>query len=150
MSQADIEEIRARYAAVNAGDRGAMFRDVHPGFALKTPDEVPNAGTYLGEKEATRFIEDFWAPFEEVNAEPEEFIEAGDQVVVFLHVRNRHRGSSAFVDIRVAITWTMRDGKPIMCQMFPQREQALAAAGLPADQSSPRVSHPDRSRSQYT
>ena len=130
MSQADIDDIRARYEAVSRGDRAAMCRDVHPGFALKTPDRVPNAGTYLGEQEANRFMLDFWEPFEEVTVEPQEFIERGDQIVVTLLVRNRYKGSSAFVEIQVASIWTMRDGKPIRCEMFPEREQAFAAAGV--------------------
>jgi ketosteroid isomerase-like protein len=130
MSEADIESIRARYEAVNRGDRAAIYRDVHPGFALKTPDRVPNAGTYLGAEEATRFMEDFWEPFEEVVIEPQEFFERGDLIVVLLLVRNRYKGSSAFVEIHVAALWTMRDGKPTRCEMFPQPEQAFEAAGL--------------------
>ena len=125
MSQADIENLRARYDAVNAGDRAAVFRDVQPGFALQTPDRVPNAGTYLGAEEANRFMQDFWAPFEEVNAEPVEFEQRGDRIAVRLHVRNRHRGTSAFVDINVSILWTMKDGKPIRAEMYPEPEGAF-------------------------
>jgi ketosteroid isomerase-like protein len=130
MSQADIESLRARYEAVSRGDRAAVYRDVQPGFTLKTPDRVPNAGTYLGAEEATRFMEDFWEPFEEVIIEPQEFLERGDQIVALLLVRNRYKGSSAFLEIRVAALWTMRDGKPTRCEMFPQPEQALEAAGI--------------------
>ena len=130
MSQADFEALRARYEAVTRGDRAAIYRDVHPGFTLKTPDQVPSAGTYLGAEEATRFVEDFWEPFEEVIIEPQEFRENGDRIVSLLLVRLRHTGSSAFVEIRVANLWTMRDGKPISCEWFPQREKALQAAGL--------------------
>jgi ketosteroid isomerase-like protein len=130
MSQTDIENICARYLAVSRGDRGAVFRDVGPGFTLKTPDRVPNAGTYLGGEEANRFMVDFWAPFEEVKVEPQEFLENGDRIAVRLRVRSRHRGSSAFVEIHVGVVWTMRDGKPIMCEMFPEQEKAIEAAGL--------------------
>jgi len=130
MSAADIEAIRAREEAVSRGDREAVFRDVHPGFTLKTPDRVPNAGTYLGSAEANRFMVDFWEPYEEVSVEPEEFHENGDDIVVLLRVRSRYKGSSAPVDIQVAALWTMRDGKPLRCEMFPEREKALEAAGL--------------------
>jgi ketosteroid isomerase-like protein len=130
MSQSDIEALRARYEAVSRGDRAAIYRDVQSGFTLKTPDRLPNAGTYLGGEEATRFVEEFWGPFEEVILEPQEFLESGDAIVVLLLARLRHRGSSAFVEIRVAYLWTMRDGKPIRCEWFPEREKALAAVGL--------------------
>ena len=122
MSQADIEAIRARYEAVSAETGRPSYRDVAPGFTLKTPDRVPNAGTYLGAEEATRFMEDFWEPFEEVIVEPQEFLENGDQIVVDpAGAQHGTRESSAFLEIRVAALWTMRDGKPIRCEMFPQR-----------------------------
>jgi ketosteroid isomerase-like protein len=130
MSQSDIEALRARYEAVSRGDRAALYRDVHPGFALRTPERGPNAGTYLGGEEATRFMEDFWEPFEEVIVEPQEFLERGDRIVVLLLARQRPKGSSAFVESQVAMLWTMRNGKPIRGEMYSQREKALEALGV--------------------
>ena len=130
MSQSDIDNIRARYEAANRGDRSALFRDVQPDFALKPPDQAPGAGTYVGSAEAARFMEDLWEPFEEVIAEPQDFLENGDRIVALLTVRARHKGSSAFVEIHVATLWTMRDGKPVRMEMYPQPEKALEAAGL--------------------
>ena len=135
MSAAEIEDIRARYAAVSRGDRDAIFRDVHPDFSLKPPDRVPDARSHLDAAEATRFMKDMWSAFEEVSAETEEFYENGDDIVVMLHVRNRLRGSGAAVEIKVAALWSYRDGKPIRCEMFPERDKALAAAGLRASGS---------------
>jgi ketosteroid isomerase-like protein len=48
MSQSHVEALRARYEAVSKDDLGAVFRDVHPDFELKTADRVPGAGTYRG------------------------------------------------------------------------------------------------------
>jgi ketosteroid isomerase-like protein len=127
MSRADIEELRARYVAVSGGDRAAAFRDVHPDFELKTATRVPNAGTYRGAEEATQFLEDLWEPFEQVILEPEEFFERGDRIAVFLLVHFRHEGSDAVVENRIGALWTMRAGKPVRCEMFPEREKALQA-----------------------
>ena len=132
MSQSDIDNVRARYEAANQGDRSALFRDVQPDFALQAPEQAPGAGTYFGAAEATRFMEDLWEPFEEVIAEPQEFIENGDQIVVRLRVRARHKGSTAYVEIHVATLWAMRDGKPVRMEMHPEAEKALEAAGLAA------------------
>jgi ketosteroid isomerase-like protein len=62
--------------------------------------------------------------------EPEKFLESGDQIVVFLLARLRPQGSNSFVESRVSAIWTMRDGKAISCEMYPEREKALEAAGL--------------------
>jgi ketosteroid isomerase-like protein len=48
MSQSHVEALRARYEAVSKDNLGAVFRDVHPDFELKTADRVPGAGTYRG------------------------------------------------------------------------------------------------------
>jgi ketosteroid isomerase-like protein len=104
-----------------------MFRDAPPDFELITADRVTNPGTYRGVAEVKRFFEDLFEGFEEVVAEPEEFLERGDQVVVLLRVRSRPRGSTAVVENRIAHLWTIRDGEAVRIQVFPEREGALAA-----------------------
>jgi ketosteroid isomerase-like protein len=130
-----IEVLRAGYEAVNRGDWAAAFRDVHPDFELKTADRVLNPGTYRGVDAATRFFEDLLEPFDRVTIEPQEFVESGDRIVVMLLTRFRPRGSSAEVQNRIAHLWTMRDGKAARCEIFPEREKALEAAGLSRGES---------------
>jgi ketosteroid isomerase-like protein len=101
---------------------------------------VTNPGTYRGRNEVKRFFDDLFQPFEEVLAEPQEFFDCGDRIVVFVLVRSRPRGSSAVVENRIGHLWTMRDGKIVRFEIFPEREKALEAAGLseqgvPADRS---------------
>jgi uncharacterized protein len=78
----------------------------------------------------TRFFTDLFEPFEEVVAEPEKFFELGDQIVVFVRVRSRPRGSNAVVENRIGHVWTVRDGKVTRFQIFPERMNALEAVGL--------------------
>jgi ketosteroid isomerase-like protein len=130
MSQADVETLRAVYEAVNRRDWDTAFRAAHPDFEWITADRVPLAGTYRGPEEVRRFFEDQWEAFEEVAIEPEEFFERGDRIVVFTRTRLRPRGSTAVVQNRIGQVWTMRDGKAARCQVFPQREKALEAAGI--------------------
>jgi ketosteroid isomerase-like protein len=129
MAQTDIEALRAEYEAISRGDWEAVFRDVHADFELR-PDRGALAGPFRGREEARQAFEDFFEPFEEVLAEPQEFFERGDQIVVFFLLRSRPRDSQAVVEIRAAHLWTMRDGRAARCEIFPKREEALAAAGL--------------------
>jgi hypothetical protein len=39
-------------------------------------------------------------------------------------VHFRHEGSSAVVENRIGALWIMRRGKPVRCEMFPEREKA--------------------------
>src|SRR5688572_31830184 len=50
--------------------------------------------------------------FDALRLEPQEFIEAGDQVVVSLHQRVRGKGSGAEVVGHIAHVWKMRGGAP--------------------------------------
>jgi uncharacterized protein len=122
--------LQAGYEAFSRGEWNSVFRAAHPDIELITTDRVTNPGTYRGVDDIRRFFEDLFAPFEEVVAEPEEFLERGDQVVVLVVVRSRPRGSSAFIENRIGHLWTMRDGQVVRFQIFPEREKALEAAGL--------------------
>ncbi len=128
--RADIEMLRAGYEAFSRGEWDSVFREAHPDIELITTDRVTNPGTYRGVDDIRRFFEDLFEPFEEVVAEPEEFLERGDQIVVLVVVRSRPRGSSAFIENRIGHLWTMRDGQVVRFQIFPEREKALEAAGL--------------------
>lgn len=130
MSHFHREALRARYKAIGKNNVGAAFGDVHPDFELKTGARIPGAGTYRGSAAATQFLEDLVEPFEEVAYEPQELFERGDQIVIFLLIRFQPRGSSAMVENQVGALWTIRDGRPVRCEMFPRREDALAAAGM--------------------
>jgi ketosteroid isomerase-like protein len=132
MSQADVETLRAEYEAISRRDWDALFEEAHPDFELKTPDRGPEPETFRGREAARRAFEDFFEPFEEVLAEPQEFFERGDHVVVFFLLRSRPMGSNAAVEIRAGHLWTMRDGRAARCEIFPQREKALEAARPPA------------------
>jgi ketosteroid isomerase-like protein len=130
MSQADVETLQAGYDAFNRGDWDAATRLAHPEFELRTADRAVNPGIYRGPEAARRFFEDLFEPFEEIVVEPEELYERGDQIVVFLLVRLRPTGSSAFVENRIGHLWTMREGRFVRLAIFPRREDALEAAGL--------------------
>jgi ketosteroid isomerase-like protein len=130
MSQADIETLRLGYEAFNRGDWDAATHLAHPDFELQTADRAVNRGTYRGAEVARRFFADLFEPFDEIVIEPEEFYERGDQIAVFLRVRLRPTGSSAFMENRIGHLWTMREGKIARLAVFPRREDALEAAGL--------------------
>jgi len=129
MSQEDREALRLGYEAYQRGDWDGLLRAMHPDIEWET---VRTGGPYRGHDEVRRFLEDMREPFEEVMVEPDEWFDYGDQIVVFLRIRARPRGSEAVAESRVGHLWTMRDGKAIRCETFPRREQALEAAGLRA------------------
>jgi ketosteroid isomerase-like protein len=133
MSQENVEIVRSVYEAVNREDWDAAFRDQSPDVELTTPPG-PRGGTYRGREECQGYFQEWLTAFEEVNVEPEELLESGDQVAVILKVRARPKGSSAEVEIRNGHLWAFRDGKAVSMRMFPEPEKALEAAGRGSSQ----------------
>ena len=130
MSKENVEIVRSIYQAFNRGDWDAVYRDQHPDVKLTTPRRGLNAGIFRGREEGQGYWEDWFEPYEEVTAEPLEFYESGDQLVVFVKTRLRPMGSRAEVEVQAGHLWTIRDGAVVSMQVFPEREEALEAAGL--------------------
>jgi uncharacterized protein len=130
MSEADIEMLRSGYEAFSRGDWEAALASAHPDLEMKTADRVTSPGTYRGVAVVTRFLQDFLEPFEEILIEPEEFFEKDDRIVALVRIRLRPRGSSAVVQNRIGHLWTVRDGKVVGLEIFPEREKALDAVGV--------------------
>ena len=126
MSQENLEIVRRAYESLARRDWDALWADAHPDFQLHTQ----LAGSYQGPDETQRFAEDRFTAFESFTAEPEEFFEGDDQVVVFVTQRAQPKGTSAVIEIKTGDVWTLRDGKVLTLETFPQREKALEAAGL--------------------
>ena len=67
---------------------------------------------------------------EAIGTEPEEFIDAGDRVLVTVHYSGRGSGSGIHLDDRLFDVYTLRDCKILHKAEFRERAEALAAAGL--------------------
>jgi ketosteroid isomerase-like protein len=61
---------------------------------------------------------------------PEEFLDAGDKVVVPFRESGRGRESGATSEMLGATVWTVRDGKVVHTKVYTNRRQALSDAGL--------------------
>jgi hypothetical protein len=64
--------------------------------------EFPGAGTYHGREGAKQYLEQSRAAWAEVISEPEQFIPAGNWIMVFVHARVRHKNSNEWQEVRLA------------------------------------------------
>ena len=67
--------------------------------------------------------------WEETEIQPERFLDAGDRVLVFVRLRVRGRDGIE-IDQPWAHLITLRSGKVVRVQLYPDRAEALGAAGL--------------------
>lgn len=131
MSQKNVETVRRIYERWARGDFRAGAELYDPYVLLVLRPEFPEAGTYCGPEEIGRYMrEDFLADFEAARIAGEEFVEAGDSVVVRVNQQATGPESGAPVAMRYYQLWTFRGGSVVRIESIKTRTDALAAAGL--------------------
>src|SRR5687767_8473194 len=94
MSQENIETVRRITEALDRRNWDAVFAAMSSDFEWETDPRHPRAGVYRGREEFKRFIEDLEDPFEQTVTEIEKVFATADQVVAFVRIRRRLRGST--------------------------------------------------------
>jgi hypothetical protein len=125
-----ISTLRAAYAAFNRGNLDAAVASLDAQIEWSEPAEFPGGGSYHGRDEAKRYLAQSRQAWAEVITEPEEFIPAGDRVVVFVYSRVRAKDSKEWQDMRLADVYKFRNGKAIEMRAFADRQEALRWAGV--------------------
>jgi len=128
MSQENVEIVRRTYAAFERGDISAVLDDADPGLVTYRAD--PEAATWHGPEGFLQALADWTEGFDQFSASAEEFIDAGDSVIVRVHQRARGHGSGVPVEADFWFVHTLSDGKITRLDMFASKGPALEAAGL--------------------
>ena len=128
----ETEALREAYAALNRNDIPAMLNVFDPQIERIEPPEYPAGGTYRGHADVEAHLSKARQTWAEGSCEPEQFIVAGDKIVVFLYVRVRLKDNTEWIEGRLADVFTFRNGKAIQMRTFDDRRQALEWAGVKA------------------
>src|SRR5919204_3147491 len=130
MPHENAELARKGYEAFARRDFDAALEMMDPDIEAHNPPEVPEAAIHHGREAVRRDWEQTIELFDDFLIEVEQYLDAGDELVVYLRYRARARGSGAEVDAPMAHVWTFREGKAIRLRQYLDRAQALEAAGL--------------------
>jgi ketosteroid isomerase-like protein len=76
------------------------------------------------------FFEDNFEIWDDHHVDAEEFIEAGECVVVPIRLRGRGKASRVEVAARFVQVWGFRDSKIAQLRVYVDQAEALEAAGL--------------------
>jgi ketosteroid isomerase-like protein len=106
------------------------FDRLDPEISMVESAVLPGAESARGIDAVKRYIESFAKYWEEVRFEPEEFIDAGDSVVVVALLVGRGKRSGIEVTHRWAYVWTVRGDKALSMVCYADRAEALKAVGL--------------------
>ena len=137
MSQENVEIVRRGYDLFSQGDFEGVTdlisddAELPDGGGLGLGDSA--AGARRGPDGFIQGSQDALDAFEDYRVEPQEFIDAGDAVVVPVRVSGRGRGSGATLEVRLVHLWVLRDGKAIRNEIYRTVAEALEAVGLSSE-----------------
>jgi ketosteroid isomerase-like protein len=90
----------------------------------------PGQQIYLGREGAAQFMAEWTGAWDDWEMEVEDFIDAGEHVVVVYNQRGRSKATEVPVEMRFAQVWTLRDGQGVRMELYASVEEALAAVRL--------------------
>ena len=136
MSQENVEVVRQGFdvweAAFGAGtdDLGALLAILDDDLVTRRLAPMPDPGTWRGVEGMLAVLAEWTDTFDEFTMKGEEYIDAGDQVIV--RVAQEGRGDDSGVPVTGTFWFVLgvRDRKIVSFDMYATRDEALEAAGL--------------------
>jgi uncharacterized protein len=130
MSRENVEIVRKVFDAMYARDRETALSYAAPDMVVDATRRVFNPTTYFGLEGLQQFVADMDDVWEDFRAEPREFLDAGDRVVVTGRMAGKGKSSGVVVEDEFAGIWTVHDGRVVHWEIQPDRAAALEAVGL--------------------
>jgi ketosteroid isomerase-like protein len=128
MSQDNVEIVRASHEAFDQADPARAFAHVHPELVTTRVD--PDGAMFHGHEGFLQALAEWVEDFEEWSYSSDEYIDAGDRVVVRVHQSGRGQASGVQVEADFWFVYTMAERQITRLDIYANREQALEAVGL--------------------
>ena len=129
MPEPEIQALRRIYDALLRWDVDEFARDVTHDFELILPETVPWGGTRHGRDGVEAYAAIFRDHVEGQWADPDDFLEAGELIVVLGRLRGRARATGEEYEVDFAHVWTLSDGVPSRCRSYFDTAPIMAALG---------------------
>jgi ketosteroid isomerase-like protein len=133
MSKENVEKVRAAVDAWNRGDWDETLKDAAPDFVLDNSTALGEwRGVHHGADQVRRMWEEFTEPWESVQIEVSEVIEAREDFVL-TRMTSRFLGRDAIElpgPVRSGWIWTFRKGALVHLAVYNDLDDALETAGL--------------------
>ncbi len=127
MNPSNVETLRVGYDALNDGDLDKVLEVIDPEIVWEEGDASPEAGSHRGRDSFESFFRSWIASFEDFRIQPLEIIERGDTLIAVVRQSGRGKASGIAVEVEIAHTWEIHQGRAIRWQAFRSRGDALKA-----------------------
>jgi ketosteroid isomerase-like protein len=127
----NVEIVRRGFEALREGGVEALIELVDPEFEVTTPPSLASEpDTYRGPEGIRRYFDSFYEAMDEISFEPHSFEAVDDRVVAEFTLRARGRTTGLEFSQHAYLVWTLRDGKAVRLEVYPELAEALEAARL--------------------
>jgi ketosteroid isomerase-like protein len=112
--------VQRSYDAFARGDMAAVLADMDDDIEWQQAQGLPHGGVYHGVADVRANIfdpldRDWWSEF---TAVPEEFLDAGEEVVVLGRYRGTAKETGKMLDVPFVHVWSLRSGKAWRFRQF--------------------------------
>jgi len=127
----NVEIVRRGYKAFEEGGVEAILQFLDPDIEWHMSAAFTRAPrVYRGHDGVREVFRFFNERIDDLAADPHEFIEADDRVIVPVRMHGRLKETGEPVAYELVQVWLGRDGKAIRLVTYPDRETAIAGADL--------------------
>jgi ketosteroid isomerase-like protein len=134
MSRENVEALRWLYGEWAKGDLWALREIADPDIEWEWSAGLASVsgGSRVshGLDEVAAATLDWLAAWDHYSMTAEEFIEAGDEVVVLMRLHARGASSETVIEERIAAVWTLDEARATRVRYYENRADALEAVGL--------------------
>jgi ketosteroid isomerase-like protein len=124
------EVLHSFYDALNRDDVDAAVELCDDQVEVYLSPEVVAAVAPRGRRDVAGYLRGWIESWHDYSPQPEQFFEAGDQVVVMVQLRARGKGSRFEIEEPMADVYTLENGKIARLRFYVDRDTALRSAGI--------------------
>ena len=133
MSEHDVESLQRIYQALSSWDVEELVSDLAHDIELSLPDTLPWGGTRHGHDGVRAFVSVSNDHVEGRWADPDDFLDAGDRLIVQGRMRGRAKASGRGYEVDFVHIWTMTDGMASRMRAYFDTAPIMAALGHGGD-----------------
>jgi len=130
VSDDNVEVVQRWHAAWNEGGVAAVRELLHPDIEWHEASEMPGGSTHVGSPAVEAYLQSLVDTVGHFKADVLETAVADDRVITVLHVHESVTASGVPFAFTVTHIHEIREGKLATVQVFFDRDEAFAAAGL--------------------
>ena len=121
MSKANVEVVRGIFEAFLRGDEHTALDAFDPNVEYDARTR-PDGRVFHGREGVREAVRVWVGTWEDYQVEIQEYIDAGDDVILVMHESGRGKGSGLEIDQLFRSAWTVRDGKVVRVREHPHAE----------------------------